>query len=348
MIEFVFTVDYEIYGDGTGPLMELVYRPAERLKAVFDRHDSRFVVFVEVAELEMIEAKGSDPGIELVKQQVRDFHKNGYEIGLHLHPQWYNGRYENGGWVLDYDEYNLCTLPVERATQIIDRSIVFLNKVLGVNGFAPFSFRAGNWLFQPTRAVARLLAERGVQVDSSAFPGGRQHSNNLDFRPALKNGYFWMFSDDVNFPDPQGILVEFPIYAKMVPIWKMFKKKRIAIQTRKPHRPQPSKDRINLLLDRFRFRYPLKLDFCRMTKEELMYVLSLEVRKDKEDPSQLRPIVAIGHTKDLVDFETVEFLLAYLQRNGVRISNFCELYSRLKSPGSGSLITNGAGEMISK
>ena len=72
------------------------------------------MLFVEVAELEMIEANGTDPAIDLVKHQIRDFYEEGFELGLHLHPQWYNARYENGKWLLDYSEYNLCTLPRER------------------------------------------------------------------------------------------------------------------------------------------------------------------------------------------------------------------------------------------
>ena len=31
MIECIFTLDYEIYGNGTGALKDLVYEPAERL-----------------------------------------------------------------------------------------------------------------------------------------------------------------------------------------------------------------------------------------------------------------------------------------------------------------------------
>ena len=166
MIECIFTIDYEIYGNGEGSLRQLVYEPAERLMATFRKFKACFMPFVEVAELEMIEAKGTDPGIELVKDQIRDFYSQGFELGLHLHPQWYNARYENGKWNLDYKEYNLCTLPGERIIEIIDRAVAYLRKILGVADFIPLSFRAGNWLLQPTRTVAKVLAERGIKVVS--------------------------------------------------------------------------------------------------------------------------------------------------------------------------------------
>ena len=53
MIECVFTLDYEIFGNGTGSLQELMYEPTKALTALFDQHHARFVLFVEVAELEM-------------------------------------------------------------------------------------------------------------------------------------------------------------------------------------------------------------------------------------------------------------------------------------------------------
>jgi len=96
IIELIFTVDYEIYGNGQGSLRDLVYEPAESLKLLFKKHNAPLVIFVEAAELEMIEAEGTDQAIDLVKQQLTNFYKGGVELGLHLHPQWYNAKYEDG------------------------------------------------------------------------------------------------------------------------------------------------------------------------------------------------------------------------------------------------------------
>jgi hypothetical protein len=298
------------------------------LRAIFEKWNARFVAFIEVAELEMIEANNTDQAIDLVKNQIREFFREGYELGLHLHPQWYNARYESGKWQLDYDEYNLCTLALERAVQIVDRSIEYIRNLLGVPDFTPFSFRAGNWLFQPTRSLAEVLAERGIRVDSSVFKGGLQHQYKLDYRRALKNGYYWPFSDEVNVPDPQGILIEFPIYTKTVPIWKLATTKRIGLQRKVPTRTRAGKERIFRLLDFLRFYQPLKFDFCRMTMNELIHMLDKEIQQDEKDPGPFRPVIAIGHTKDLIDFETVDYLLQYLRTKNIPISTFKEIYSK--------------------
>jgi hypothetical protein len=328
MIECIFTIDYEIYGNGEGSLKELVYEPAKRLLAAFRERNARFMPFVEVVELEMIETAGTDHAIDLVKDQIREFHRDGFELGLHLHPQWYNARYEDGKWLLDYSEYNLCTLPRERIVQIVESTITYLRKVLGEPDFTPLSFRAGNWLFQPTLTAASVLAERGVKVDTSVFKGGLQHQHKLDYRRALKNGYYWPFTEHVDVPDPNGALVEIPIYTQMVPFWKMFTSKRLSMQQRNTSSAKKKKNRLNRLPDFLRFFQPKKFDFCRMTIDELTSMFDMIIHEDKEDPATLRPIVAIGHTKDLVDLDTVDSFLSYLQQNKITISTFKDIYLR--------------------
>ena len=217
MIECIFTVDYEIYGNGEGSLRDLVYEPAERLNEIFHKWSAPFVVFTEVAELQMIEATRTDPAIDLVKRQLRDFHRSGVELGLHLHPQWCNARHVAGRWVLDYSEYNLCLLPQRRIIEIVDRAIGYLRDVLAIADFTPLSFRAGNWLFQPTQAAAEVLAQRGIKIDSSVYKGGMRHQYHLDYRGALRNSYYWKFTDKVDVPVGDGVLLELPIYTQMVP-----------------------------------------------------------------------------------------------------------------------------------
>lgn len=328
MIACIISIDYEIYGNGAGSLRELVYEPAERLRTLFREHAKRFVPFVEAAELEMIEAEGSDDGLRLVRKQLRELYHDGFEIGLHLHPQWYNGRTVEGIWRLDYGEYNLCTLPRARISELVHRGIGYFQGVLGAPDFVPFSFRAGNWLLQPTANVAAALSEAGIRVDSSVFKGGLLRQHHVDYRGARENGYYWSFSEDVVVPDPNGVLLEIPICTRMVPFWRMATAKRIGLQNkgRAGHRgPEKTPSRLSDLL---RFRYPLKLDFCRMGREELTSAIDAIARDDRSSPGTFKPIVAIGHTKDLTDLATVESFLLYLRKTQIEVVTFADAYAR--------------------
>jgi hypothetical protein len=330
MIDVIFSLDYEIYGNGEGSLRELIYEPAEKLKAIFRTWNAPCVVFVEAAELEIIKSERADPVIDLVERQIREFHGEGFEVGLHLHPQWYNACHKDARWQLDYGEYNLCRLSPDRIDQIIDRSISYLRRVLGESGYSPVSFRAGNWLLQPTGAAAKSLAGHGVKIDSSVFKGGLQHQHGLDYRRSRKNGYYWPFSEDVNVPDQRGILLEIPTFTKMVPTWKFFTAKRIGAQQKGPANIQHRQEKLTRLMDFLRFRHPMKLDFCRLTAEEMIWMFDQEVEKDRKHPALYRPIVAIGHTKDLVDLEAVESFLSYLGEKGISKSTFRDVLDKIK------------------
>jgi len=322
MIECIFTIDYEIYGNGQGSLRDLVYSPAASLVDVFNKWNSKFVAFVEVAELERIEEAGTDEAIADVRRQVASLYRDGFEIALHLHPQWYNAQWIDGNWSLDYSEYNLCTLTPQRIESIVTRSLGYLRDVLGTSNYTPRAFRAGNWLFQPSKTATAVLAKAGVKIDSSVFKGGLQSRHGLDYRPALKNSYFWRFQDDVNAPDPRGEMLEIPIYSRMVPFWKMMTTKRVALQ-RKSNLQRPNGySKFKRLRDYLRPTYPLKFDFCRMTLDEAVGMLRKVLTEDRRTPNVYRPVVAIGHTKDLDDLATVDSLLAYLHAEKIKVATF--------------------------
>lgn len=329
MIECIFTIDYEIYGNGEGTLRELVLEPARKLNSIFKKAGAAFVLFAETAELEKIETCGADPAVQEVKRQIKEFFEIGHEIALHLHPQWCNASCRNDGWDLDYTEYNLCTLESDRIAEIVDKGIAYLRTILEVPDYTPISFRAGNWLLQPTEAAAKVLAERGIKIDSSVFKGGLQHLYNLDYRRSLANGHYWKFHKDVNSPDPEGGLIEVPIHTQMVPFWKMITPKRVSLQQKGGSGKQSAREKLYRIFDRIRFRQPLKLDFCRMTLNELTNMMDQSILEDRQNPALYRPVVAIGHTKDLVDLNTVELFLKYLEENEIKVTTFQNAYAKL-------------------
>ena len=339
MIELIFTLDYEIYGNGTGALKDLVFYPAERLLEVFRERDAQFVTFVEVLEFQKIEEFHSDPAIDLVKRQIRDLYQAGFEIGLHLHPQWCNAKYEDGKWTLDYSEYNLCTLPPARIVEIVDNSLNYLRYLVDESQFTPFSFRAGNWLFQPTKTAASVLSQRGVKLDSSVFKGGLQHNHGLDYRAALGNGYYWRFHDDATKPDPNGPWFELPIYTEMVPLWQMPTTKRLNFNNSVGMAGRSAGYKWNRIRDFLRLRYPLKLDFCRMTLDELTSIVKRAKVEDQQNPAIYKPLVAIGHTKDLSDPKTIGAFLSFLREEGISVVTFEGIKARLISEGAGAALS---------
>ena len=332
MVECIFTLDYEVYGNGEGCLRDLVVAPTAKLIELFDRFGAKFVCFAEVAEFEQIEKFQTDAAIDDVSRQLRQLYKGGHEIALHLHPQWCNARYDSGQWQLDYSEYNLCTLPRKRIVEIVHGAIKYLRRILETPDFAPFSFRAGNWLFQPTENAAAVLSACGIKVDSSVFKGGRQRKHELDYRASLRNGPYWFFRDEVNVPVTDGPMLEIPIYSRLVPFWRMMTKKRVCLQKKGYSSGKGWSSRFLRLRDFMRLRQPLKFDFCRMTFDELTEMTHHVIDEDRRRPGLLTPMVAIGHSKDLLDFETISRYLEFLQKKGIKVSTLQEVYLRCAAP----------------
>jgi len=320
MIECIFTLDYEIYGNGVGSLRDLVLDPTRRLAELFKEFDAPFVVFAEAVEFAKMEEAQSDTDTGEVRAQLRQLRAAGHEIALHIHPWWANAQYEGGCWHLDWSERNIGTLEPERVESIVSGAICYLREALEDPHFTPLGFRAGQWAIQPTAVIAGALARHGIRVDSSVFKGGHMHDLSLDYRPAVANGASWRFSNDVNAPDPHGALLEIPIHTQMVPFWRMLGGKRLKLQskTRKASEgsPLPRDWR-----DFVRLRYPRKLDFCRMTFAEMRETVTGVVEGEQER-TERTPIVAIGHSKDFVDADAARSFLAFLQDRGVVITTF--------------------------
>jgi hypothetical protein len=325
MLNCIFTLDYEIYGNGEGSLRDLVVDPTHRLAQIFREFGSPFVVFPECLEFARMEAAQSDADTARVRDQLRELQSVGHEIALHIHPWWADARYESGKWHLNWSERNICTLHPDRIEAIVLESIQYLRDALKDPSFTPLSFRSGLWVMQPTEWIADVLARNGIRVDSSVYKGGLVESLGLDYRPSFKNGAFWQFSTDVNTPVTQGLLWEIPIYTQMVPFWKMLGGKRLKLQKRVPSAvngmPLPRR-----LRDFVRLRYPRKLDFCRMTFKEMRQVIELVLRECRMRRDEPQIIVAIGHSKDLVDSEAIRRFLDFLQQKSIVVTTFSRLF----------------------
>jgi hypothetical protein len=85
---------------------------------------------------------------------------------------------------------------------------------------------------------------------------------------------------------------------------------------------QSRKQKFRRAIDFVRFWYPLKFDFCRLTLAELKSMITALTRDDRKNPETYKPVVLIGHTKDLMDLETIDSFLAYLHEKAIPVSTF--------------------------
>ena len=108
-MDVALTLDYELFGNGSGDIFENVICPTEKLIAICDEVDAKLTIFFEVVEYwKLREAWDSgnimgydqDPALAMKNQMIEAF-QNGHDIQLHIHPQWLNAVYEDGKWLVD-------------------------------------------------------------------------------------------------------------------------------------------------------------------------------------------------------------------------------------------------------
>lgn len=56
------------------------------------------------------------------------------------------------------------------------------------------------------------------------------------------------------------------------------------------------------------------------------------LREDQAEPETLRPLIAIGHTKDPIDLHTVDHFLVGLAEHSIPVLTFVSLLSTLACP----------------
>lgn len=223
MFRLIFTLDYEIHGNGDGCPQELMVAPTRRMLDLFDEYGAKLTIMADVAEIlkfrEFKEHYGRDDyRYEAIAAQLREAIRRGHDVQLHLHPSYFNACHQNGRWLQDWTEYDFADLSLERLNEIVRRGRSFLEDLLKpVNPrYECLAFRAANWAVNPSGQVVAALLNNGVRIDTSVFKYGRREGRvSFDYSSAWSNLIPWpVKADDICQPDSNGKLLEFPIYAE--------------------------------------------------------------------------------------------------------------------------------------
>lgn len=356
MLDILLTLDYEIHGNGQGSPRGLMVDPTARMLRQFDRHGAKLTVMADIAEILRFRRHAEDSGSDdfdyaLIATQLEDAVRGGHDVQLHVHPSYFNAEYEDGGWRLDYSEYDLAGLPFERIDEIVRTGKTYLEELLRPvdASYACVASRSANWSMQPSANLVRALVGNGVAIDSSVFKHGRRDGLvKFDYRHAHSELVPWRVDPrDVCRAHPDGDLLEVPIYAEDRHIHHFFSLNRIyrAVQTRlhpvpsepgtggvEPSAASGNGRRAGRLLTKLRSRHAWKLDFNQCSGRQL--IAGLERAAQRHDAGdRALPVVLIGHSKlfTRLNERQLEPFLAHVARHPdrFRFATFREALPRI-------------------
>lgn len=320
MLHLIFTLDYEIHGNGQGCPLALMVEPTERLLRLFDAYGAKLTVMADVAEIlkfkEHKDTHGCDTyGYEAIVDQLRRAVAGGHDVQLHLHSSYFNARLSQGHWDQDWSEYDFASLPYERMSTMIRRGKQFLESLLQPvdPGYRCIAFRAANWSVSPSRNVVHALIDNGLAVDTSVFKYGRRNGRvNFDYSSAHSPIAPWRVDpDDICRRDDTGALWEMPIYSEQRWLGAFVTPGRIHRAITGWRRRLPQEDRtagaaqpntsagrtarqwLALLLQ----RQAWKADFNQCGGRQLIHALHRAARRFDARAEARLPFVLIGHSK---------------------------------------------------
>ncbi len=342
MIQVIFTLDYEIHGNGEGCSQELMVEPTGRLLRLFDQYGAKLTIMADVAEIlkfkEHAEKTGTDRyHYQAIVRQLQHAVRDGHDVQLHIHSSYFKAVHDGGRWVHDWSEYDFAGLSPGRLAEVIQLGRTFLESILRPvkPDYRCFVFRAANWSVSPSKNVVRALVDNGLRMDSSVFKYGRRTGLvNFDYTEAESEMVPWQADEEAIWKrSPNGLLWEVPIYSENRWLGAFLSLNRIhrLLQTRSHKMPShgPTNgtavrvQRRSLLrrLGGFLAKHAWKADFNQCTGAQL--IAALERGADQHANSRhALPFVLIGHSKLFTRTNewTLRPLLAYVAKHHRRFT----------------------------
>jgi hypothetical protein len=176
------TDDWELRGNGSGRVVDLQRRPALRLMELYDGLGIRSTFNVEVmqqlaferhAHLDPVLAADRDAWAATVREMIR----RGFDVQLHLHPQWWEAERVNGWWKLGR-KWNIADYEPKDIQRMVREAIDYLAPIIAPRKIV--SFRGGSWgIGPPSRALFNALADHGLVIDVSIVNGSRYDGEGI-------------------------------------------------------------------------------------------------------------------------------------------------------------------------
>lgn len=317
MLKAIFTLDYEIHGNGDGSPYELMVEPTERLLRLFEEYGAKLTIMAEVAEImrfkEYAKTVGRDEfHAEAIERQLQDAILRGHDVQLHIHSSYFRARCEGGRWIQDWSEYDFAKLAPDRMDWMVKQGKGYLEALLRQvdPDYSCSVFRAANWSVSPSANVVETLASNGIRIDTSVFKHGRRSGLvEFDYSNAASELVPWRVQvDDICVKDDDGPLWEFPIYAESRSVAAFATPQRFyrAILGRfhpvsvsapaESTEPQAASTHRPSGMNRLLGRHAWKADFNQCSGRQLISAIERADRAFVRTGSPL-PFVLIGHPK---------------------------------------------------
>jgi hypothetical protein len=348
MKNLLVTLDYELFGDGSGDVFKHIIAPTNLILEEAERYNAKITVFFEVVEYWMLKQEwesGNHMGydsnpIEAMEQQVVDMIRHGHDVQLHLHPQWVDAKWKDGHWVVDLENWRLSDFssPTMSLEQLITKGKQTLDEMIKPHfpDYECYAIRAGGYNIQPSDTIVEVMRECGLKVDTSVVPGAKEQGSLsfYDYSNSPSDVGYWHVGKKIEVPSSENTgIIEYPIVS--FPIVRLFKfmsltriksifinrksaKASFASKTSKQDAKSSSS-----ILNKISFFFKTEWqtwDYCLFPKWLHRYFLKKILKHGNRDI-----FVIIGHPKSLVSVDGMKYLLEKSSKQNMTFPTFKDL-----------------------
>jgi len=210
MSNYILTFDYELFGSGKGDVLGHLVKPTAKIISVLNRLNIKATFFVEQLEIDAIiglkesyDSSSREYGDAVaIEKQLFDIIEQGHDIQLHLHPQWYNAKYHNNSWQLNFDWWRFSALPYHSLAdgtpgkyELVKQGKASLEQRFKAvkPDYVCHSFRAGGYNIGTDKSSIEALVNNDMLLDSSVCSGFFSNSklSQYDYTAVDSGLAFW-------------------------------------------------------------------------------------------------------------------------------------------------------------
>ena len=314
MIDIIISVDYEIYGNGKGDVIDHMINPTAEMTKILDVYDVPLTIFLEISELikfyEYDSALSNDLGyspFHLIKKQMEKAYIKGHSIEMHLHPQWLDASYKQRKWKMSSDRRSIKEFSVSQLSKWLTLSESFVSDfVLDSCPTHKFTcLRSTNMDFtEAPENLVEVLEKSSIKLHSYA---------DYSHPKAFKKGY-WPLSDNV---------FEIPIFSQKKSFIESLSLKRIQAYLYNSYNGMMNKKKTNFRnrLGSYGNTGHLKWDFCKQSSKEMISFLDFAINFFQHKGIHF-PLVMIGHSKDFFNEKEFENFVKKVKTEYSDVCNF--------------------------
>lgn len=323
------TLDYELFGDGTGDVYREQIIPTNHLMDICDLYDAKLTIYFEYGQYLAFD-KFSCVNNKLKKanrailSQLKELIKRGHDVQFHLHPTWLDASYDiDKGFTLDTDLYDITFLPEKEIIRVLTAGKKFLEDNLKpINpSYQCIAFRAGAWSAIDSGKLISALLKSGYLVDSTVAKGAHLKSGygNFDFRDVSDKPYWHVKEDICKESFDLDCILELPILTgrtKLAPFYYISNKRSFINTIVSKFYKTKVTDQGATLFSKLRkilSRDYVLADFNFMPAKKLLDIIKKEVDSTSTSENIL-PITLIGHSKTSYQNDDLHLFIRTLEK----------------------------------